>query len=77
MRHGVAFFSHRAQVGWALIGFVLLALLAGCSRAILMRHPDGREAQCGHLYVGLDTEVAAREHQCIVDYQRQGYERVP
>jgi hypothetical protein len=59
---------------------LLLLLLGGCSSAIIMRHPDGREADCGG-YVFLSPAVAAgvpqRERQCIEDYKAQGYVRVP
>ena len=60
---------------------LLVALiLSGCSSAIIMRHPDGREADCGG-YVFLAPAVSAgvpeRERQCISDYSKQGYVRVP
>jgi len=55
-------------------------LLAGCSSAIIMRHPDGREANCGN-YVFLAPAVSAgipdRERQCIEDFKAQGYVRMP
>jgi hypothetical protein len=62
--------------------YLLLAalILPGCSSAIIMRHPDGREANCGN-YVFLSPAVSAgipaREHQCISDFEKQGFVRVP
>jgi hypothetical protein len=60
----------------------LLALLAGCASTtpVIMRHPDGRTAQCGpYSLVGIVNQIQARdrERDCIGDYQRQGYERAP
>jgi hypothetical protein len=55
-------------------------LLSGCyTSAIKLRHPDGRTAICGDSYaVGYHHVVAAdRDRDCVRDYQRQGYERVP
>ena len=61
------------------VGLALLAL-AGCyTSAIRLRHPDGRTATCGDSYaVGYHHFAAAeRDRDCVRDYQRQGFERVP
>jgi hypothetical protein len=59
---------------------LLVVLAAGCSSAIVMRHPDGRQANCGN-YVFLSPAVSAgvpeRERQCIEDFKAQGYVRMP
>ena len=59
---------------------LLLVALGGCSGGIIMRHPDGREANCGN-FVFLSPAVSAgvpdRERQCIEDYKAQGYVRSP
>lgn len=61
---------------------VLLALaLVGCTSAVKMQKAStGETAQCGPYGFGLafgGAQLAARESQCISDYQRQGYERMP
>ena len=59
---------------------LLALLLVGCSTTpVKMRHPDGRAATCGpYPATGIPaTAGAIREGQCIQDYQRQGFERVP
>lgn len=58
----------------------LALLLAGCTTTpITLRHADGRVAKCGpYPASGIPaTAGAMREAQCIQDFQRQGYERVP
>jgi hypothetical protein len=68
----------RARVGLVVIAVALL--LAGCSGSILMRHPDGREADCGgwaYLDPSVSVRIPDRERHCITDYQQQGYVRVP
>ncbi len=62
-----------------LVSFVLVI---GCSTApIYLKHKKIDEVvQCGPYTVtdSSDDMVAAyRETQCIKDYQRQGYERIP
>jgi hypothetical protein len=57
-----------------------LVLLTGCTSAIRLKHPDGRQAECGGSYaVGLAQGFTAadRDRDCVRDFQRQGYERVP
>ena len=62
------------------VAFIAVGV-AGCAStdAVIMRHPDGRTAQCGpyrtDLRVG-PTQVAL-ERGCIEDYQRQGFQRLP
>lgn len=62
-----------------LILALLWMLVGGCTSAIHMRHPDGRTAECGGAYaVGYHHFAAAdRDRDCVRDYQRQGFERVP
>jgi hypothetical protein len=75
---------------WKLRGFLMRAgifilviglSLAGCTDSISMKNSQtGQIAKCGpyasDLWVGGDTQ-AQREAQCIRDFQRQGYERLP
>jgi hypothetical protein len=61
---------------------VSFMFVIGCSTApIYLKHEKtGEVVQCGPYTVtdSSDDMVAAyRETQCIKDYQRQGYERVP
>jgi hypothetical protein len=50
--------------------------LAGCSGPIKMRNArSGEIATCGPFVSTWDT--AQRESQCIADFQRQGFERMP
>jgi uncharacterized lipoprotein YajG len=56
-------------------------LLAGCAAPpVMLRHPDGRVAKCDQ-YTGQSAFFASaeamRQSQCISDFQRQGFERVP
>lgn len=57
----------------------LCVALAGCTEAIHLRNPAGMVATCGpYKAVGIETIANAdREANCVRDYQRQGYERVP
>ena len=64
--------------------FLLISLLgmlmAGCTSAVILRHPQtGQTTKCGPYSTGgpIGWQAAQREAQCISDYQRQGYERVP
>ena len=54
-------------------------LLIGCSSTSKLAHPDGRRAECGGSYAyGIHSSASqARDRDCVQDYQRQGYERVP
>ena len=65
----------RRACAWALGAVVL----TGCTSTIPLRHPDGRTAVCGPYYYGgvQALPAALREGQCVGDYQRQGFERVP
>jgi len=63
--------------------FILLIFLplSGCTDAVRLRDAHtGQVAQCGpyasDMLVGGDTQ-AQREAECIRDFQRQGYERMP
>ena len=63
-----------------LLLLAMLALLTACTSAVTLRQPrTGAIATCGPYYtVGLYAFAAnERERQCISDYQRLGYERVP
>jgi len=57
-----------------------LSVLVGCTDAVIMRHAvTGKTAQCGPYSTARLSDsltVAERERGCILDYQRQGYERV-
>lgn len=57
----------------------LCVALAACSSPIMLRDSMGRMASCGpYPALGVSGIIGAeREKQCITDYQRQGYERVP
>ena len=61
------------------LALAALVLLVGCSSTIKLQHPDGRRAECGSSYMyGIHSFAAqARDRDCVSDYQRQGYERVP
>lgn len=61
---------------------VLVASLAvaGCTDAVMMRHPTtGVVAKCGpYSYTaGQANASAIRESECVNDYKQQGYVRVP
>jgi hypothetical protein len=68
-------------MGRWLIGLVgVSALFVGCTSVVTLQHATtGKTVACGPYYMyGLHSFMAAeRERQCIADYQRQGYERVP
>lgn len=53
--------------------------LTGCTEAIYMRNMAGMIATCGpYRSTGISSlSTPDRERQCITDYQRQGYERIP
>ncbi len=60
---------------------ILCLFAAGCSTApVYLKHTQsGQIVQCGPFPTG-GVQAAAgalHENQCITDYQRQGYERVP
>jgi hypothetical protein len=61
----------------ALIG-ILISGMVGCStKPILMRNPQtGEIMKCGPYYPGGGLGYR-RERDCIQDFQRQGWERVP
>ena len=61
---------------------VVAVIAAGCqfSPDIVMRDKDGREAVCEHVtgIGGVRTHTLLTvQRQCVEDFQRQGYERVP
>jgi hypothetical protein len=68
--------------GSATLGFALL--LASCAtQPVTLRHPQtGQTAQCGP-YTNMHPLIPAlsphwkAERDCIGDFQRQGFERVP
>lgn len=62
----------------------LSAALAGCatSEIVYLKNPNGAMVQCGpYTHYGniptanLTTQIDLRD--CVTDFQRQGYERVP
>jgi hypothetical protein len=56
---------------------VLAILVAGCTQAIPMKSAQtGQVAQCGPYLLIIPTN-AAREAECVQDFRRQGYERMP
>jgi hypothetical protein len=64
---------------WPLL---VAVMAAGCavSPDIVLRDKDGHEAVCEHVtgIYGLRTHTLLTvQRQCVEDYQRQGYERVP
>ena len=65
----------------SLAALLMLPILAGCSTApVYLKHTEsGQIVQCGPFSnMGMrPTAAAFHENQCITDYQRQGYERVP
>jgi len=58
-----------------MLCIAVATVLAGCTSAVHMRNAaTGATATCGPY---ADTiNAPAYEHQCISDYQRQGFERV-
>jgi hypothetical protein len=66
------------------VAFLITAIsvsLVACTDSIKMKNAQtGQIAQCGpypsDMWVGGNTQ-AQRETQCIHDFQRQGYERMP
>jgi len=71
----------RSSVAFAV---ALLPVLAGCAtQPVMLRNPQtGQTTQCGPytnmhpLFPALSPHWKA-ERQCIEDYQRQGFERMP
>jgi hypothetical protein len=60
---------------------VVVLAVAGCTESIPMRNAQtGQIAKCGpyasDIWAGGNSQ-AQREAQCIRDFQRQGYERMP
>ena len=55
--------------------FLGCLLFAGCSETVTLRHPKtGTTVTCGpYFYFGYRAPMA----QCVTDYQRQGFERIP
>lgn len=59
-----------------LVFVAALLSLAACTAPITLQHPQtGQKVQCGP-YADTWT-TPQRESQCISDYQRQGFQRVP
>ena len=77
----------RLRNPWLRIDHVTSAILvavviAGCavSPDIVLRDEDGHETVCEHVtgIYGVRTHtLLTLQRQCVEDYQRQGYERVP
>ena len=65
-----------------LLAAVVSFLVVGCAgtQDVRLRHPDGRAVTCepGWRYgiVGA-TAGHSQVRDCVADYQRQGFERVP
>jgi hypothetical protein len=63
-----------------LIAIVAVSL-AACTESIKMKNTQtGQITRCGpyaSVALGGGTNQAQREMQCIQDFQRQGYERMP
>jgi hypothetical protein len=69
-----------------MIGIVLVLLLscllfAGCaSEAVMLKHPQtGATVTCGpyRSFAGFGDDYVRSMSQCISDYHRQGFERIP
>jgi hypothetical protein len=59
----------------ALKLLAVVVLLTGCaSYHIVMRHPDGRVAECN---MGFGIYAPGMQRDCVKDFQRQGFERQP
>jgi len=61
---------------------LVAVVIAGCavSPDIVLRDEDGHETVCEHVtgIYGVRTHtLLTLQRQCVEDYQRQGYERVP
>jgi hypothetical protein len=68
----------KMRVGITLLAMVVI--ISGCTEAVTMQNKaTGETATCGPYKNGIITGAwaAQREAQCISDYQRQGYDRVP
>ena len=64
----------------ALLCLMSTVLLAGCTSAVALRHPQsGATAKCGPYYSlgGYYNAATLRERTYVQDFQRQGFERVP
>jgi len=67
--------------GWMVAGVIVAVLFVGCTttETVMMQHPRTHEiAQCTERYRSfLGGQGYRRQEDCIADYQRQGWERVP
>jgi len=67
----------------AVILAVPLLALSGCSTTpdIVLRNRDGVTARCEGFFVasgwGRSRLLARQQRECVEDFQRAGYERVP
>jgi hypothetical protein len=55
---------------------IAAGLIAGCTEAVIMKHPDGRVAKCGPYDVDA-YGTAMHEAKCIDDFKAQGFVRQP
>jgi hypothetical protein len=58
---------------------ILLIGVSGCGDSVTLRNQAGMTVTCGPYYrdsIGSNS-MALREAQCVSDYQKQGYQRVP
>jgi hypothetical protein len=69
--------THALRLGLSLL------LLAGCSATpdIVLRNKAGQIARCEGFFVasgwGRSQLLSKMQRECVQDYQRAGYERVP
>jgi hypothetical protein len=73
----------RFAAGKALMLAPLFLILEGCSTTpdIVLRNSAGQTARCEGFFVasgwGRSQLLSKLQRECVDDYQRQGYERVP
>ena len=67
-----------------LLILLALPLVAGCAigEKVLLKNTAGMTVQCGPYtdfgnIPAANETTAAKVRDCVTDYQRQGYERVP
>jgi hypothetical protein len=69
------------MIGIVLVLFLGCSLFAGCSsETVILRHPQtGATVTCGPYsnYGFFGGDYWRSMPQCITDYQRQGFERMP
>ena len=61
------------------IVLMVMLVLTGCGDSVTLRNQAGMTVTCGPYYrdtIGSNS-MALREAQCVSDYEKQGYQRVP